>query len=362
MSVENPPLSIVEHYFPQPEKVQISVLGAGNINDTFLVQSASDKIVLQRINKQVFPNPQVLIHNLQQLSHHLQSQKKPETQHWEDAVIVSTRSGQLSVQDNKGNLWRALSYIDKSLSVTKVKTSLQAKQTGWALGHFHSMLMGLNVQTLQVPLPGFHHLSTYLECYDTLKTKKPITKDIKLCRDVIQNERDVALSLERATQERKISQRVIHGDPKIANILFDQNTGKAVSIIDLDTVGPGFIQHDIGDCLRSICNTGGEKGDVGNIKFNLKRCKITLNGYFQKAAALLSPMDKEYIYDGIQAITFELGLRFFTDYLQGNIYFKSTNPEETLKMALVQFTLYRDIRAKEAQIREIISSLNTISD
>jgi hypothetical protein len=224
------------------------------------------------------------------------------------------------------------------------------------------MLMGLNVLTLQVPLPGFHHLSTYLECYDKLTKTKPTTKEIESCRVVIQNERHTALSLERATQAGQITQRVTHGDPKLANILFDRNTGKAVSIIDLDTVGPGFIQHDIGDCLRSICNTGGEKGDVGKIKFDLQLCKITLQGYFQKAAALLSPMDKEYIYDGIQAIAFELGLRFFTDYLQGNIYFKCKNPEETLEMALVQFALYQDITDKEAQIREIISTLHTISD
>jgi Ser/Thr protein kinase RdoA (MazF antagonist) len=362
MSIENPPPSIIEHYFPKTEKVQTTALGAGNINDTFLVQSAKEKFVLQRINGQVFPDPQVLIHNLQQLSQHIQSRQKTETQRWEYAVIVSTLSGQLSVQDNKGNLWRALSYIDKSLSVTKVNTSLQAKQTGWALGHFHNMLMGLNVQTLQIPLPGFHHLSSYLKCYDTLKTTKPITKRIESCKYIIQLKRNAALSLERAAREGQITQRVIHGDPKIANILFDQKTGKAVSIIDLDTVGPGFIQHDIGDCLRSICNTGGEKGHADDTKFDLKLCELTLNGYFQEAAALLSPMDKEYIYDGIQAIAFELGLRFFTDYLQGNIYFKCANPDETLEMALVQFALYQDITDKEAQIREIISNLNTISD
>ncbi len=362
MSVENPPLSIIEHYFSKPEKVQTTVLGAGNINDTFLVQSANDKIVLQCINRQVFPDPQLLIHNLQQLSQHLQSRQKPETQRWEDAVIVSTLSGQLSVQDNNGNLWRALSYIDKSVSVTKVKTSLQAAQTGWALGHFHNMLTGLNVQALQIPLPGFHHLSSYLKCYDKLKTTKPITKNIELCKSIIQLKRNAALSLERAARKGKITQKVTHGDPKIANILFDQKTGKAVSIIDLDTVGPGLIQHDIGDCLRSICNTGGEKGHADDTAFDLKLCETTLNGYFQEAAALLSPMDKEYIYDGIQAIAFELGLRFFTDYLQGNIYFKCTNPEETLEMALIQFTLYQDITEKEAQIRKIISNLNRISD
>lgn len=361
MSVEKPPQNIVEHYFSKADTVLISALGDGNINDTFLAQTAEKKIVLQRINGNVFPDPLVLIHNLQLLSQHIQSKQEIETQRWENALLVPTLTGQASVQDNIGNLWRALSYINKCLSVPKPKTDLQATQTGWALGHFHNKLTGLNVQKMHTPLPGFHHLSSYLRYYDELEETKPNAKEIQWCGDLIQKHRKISLSLERATKVGKIVQRVIHGDPKIANILFDQKTGKAVSIIDLDTVGPGFLQHDIGDCLRSICNTGGEEGHTEDTAFDLKLCEITLNGYFQEAAKLLTPVDREYIYDGIQAITFELGLRFFTDYLQGNIYFKCRNPEETLQKALVQFALFLDISSKEAQIRNIISSLNRAS-
>lgn len=362
MSVKKPPLSIVEHYFPRADTVQITVLGDGNINDTFLAQSAEQKIVLQRINDQVFPNPHLLIHNLQQLSHHLHPKQKTGTQRWQDTVLIPTLTEQPSVQDDNGSLWRALSYIDRSHSVTKPKTILHAAQTGWALGHFHNKLMGLNVQKLHIPLPGFHHLSSYIKCYDALEVTKRQSKEVLLCQEIIQNERSAALSFEQAAREDIIVQRVTHGDPKIANILFDQETGKAVSIIDLDTVGPGFLQHDIGDCLRSICNTGCEEGHHTETAFDLELCKITLNGYFQETAELLSPMDIEYIYDGIQAITFELGLRFFTDYLQGNVYFKSKHPDETLDKALVQFALFRDIRDKEVQIRQIISTLNTVSE
>lgn len=362
MSVKKPPQDILTLYFSKADTVLINVLGDGNINDTFLAQTAEKKIVLQRLNGNVFPDPLVLIHNLQQLNQHIQSKQETETQRWENTILVPTLTGQASIQDNAGNLWRALSYIDKSFSVTKPQNDLQAAQTGWALGHFHNNLIGLDVQKMHIPLPGFHHLSSYLECYDKLDETKPNTKKMLWCRDVIQRNRNISLSLERATKTGKIVQRVIHGDPKIANILFDQKTGKAVSIIDLDTVGPGFLQHDIGDCLRSICNTGGEEGQAEETAFDLKLCEITLNGYFQETAQLLSPLDREYIYDGLQAITFELGLRFFTDYLQGNIYFKCRNPEETLHKALVQFALFLDITRKEVQIRNITSTLNKASD
>ncbi len=353
---------MVEHYFSNADTVQITVLGDGNINDTFLAQSAEQKLVLQRLNGHVFTDPHLLIHNLQQLSHHLQSRQRVARQGWQDAVLVPTLSGEASVQDTEGNLWRALSYIDRSLSLIKVETAFQASETGWALGHFHNMLTGLNVQKLKIPLPGFHHLSSYLKCYDEIGEAGQNSNKTLWCKEVISKERDRALALERAIKTGTIMQRVIHGDPKIANILFDQQTGKAIGIIDLDTVGPGYLQHDIGDCLRSLCNTGGEEGHRGDTTFDLELCEITLRGYFQEAAGLLTLVDREFIYEGIQAITFELGLRFFTDYLQGNIYFKCRNPKETLEKALVQFALFRDITDKEAQIRKIISTLNTMSD
>ena len=351
-----PPRKVLQCYFLTPDDVQVSILGQGNINDTFLVASAKKSMVLQRINQRVFPEPQLLINNPQHLSQHLLSRAETAEQRWEDAVLVPTLDGALSVLDKNNDLWRALSHIGNSISVSRVTTPFQAEQTGWALGHFHKRLTGLDTENLQPPLPGFHHLSSYLNDYDQLHPPVPNhnSAKIRFCMQTIEKERSGALSLEKALNRGEIRQTTIHGDPKIANVLFDQQSGRAVSIIDLDTVGPGLLQHDIGDCLRSVCNTAGEESDPTEVCFDLGICQSTLKGYFQEASELLTPIDRESIFNGVKAITFELGLRFFSDYLQGGIYFKCSTPEETLEKALIQFSLLQDITAKETSIRELV--------
>ncbi len=154
---------ILPHYFIKPADVQISTLGEGIINDTFLAKSPEKCLVLQKINSQVFPDPELLIRNLQVVSNHLQAQVKQRKQRWEDVLLIPTVDGNGFVRDEETNLWRALSYIDNSVSVTKVQTTLQATQTGWALGRFHTKLATLPVQIFANPLPGFHVLSSYLE-------------------------------------------------------------------------------------------------------------------------------------------------------------------------------------------------------
>jgi Ser/Thr protein kinase RdoA (MazF antagonist) len=357
MTILSPPQKILQRYFPATADVQVCVLGEGNINDTFLVKGPQKAIVLQRINDQVFPVPQLLIDNLQQLTRHLLASPGRSRQRWEDAVLVPTLDGSLSVLDGSTKLWRALSYISNSTSISRVTTTLQAEQTGWALGHFHKRLTGLDESRIQVVLPGFHDISSYLSHYDHLLLPTTLNHDpadVRFCVDMIKRERISVLSLERAVRKGNLHPTIIHGDPKVANVLFDQKSGRAVSIIDLDTVGPGLRQHDIGDCLRSVCNTAGEECDPTEVHFNLDVCRSTLKGYFQEAGPLLTTNDREYIYDGLKTITFELGLRFFTDYLQGGSYFKCSSPEETLQKALVQFSLLRDTIDQEHTIRSLL--------
>jgi thiamine kinase-like enzyme len=355
MMQKSPPEEIIQRFCPDSSSMEISTPGEGNINDTFLVRTAEKVIVLQRINDTVFPDPNILTRNLQHLTQHLTSHPNIAEQHWEDAVLIPARDGSPSVRDSKGAVWRALSYIKNSICYSLAETALQAEQTGWALGHFHKRLIGLDVEKMQVPIPGFHNLENYLKQYAQLNTKhiETTSSDVAFCLQVIRNHRESALILEKTYSAQKGLPRIIHGDPKIANVLFDKRNGLAISLIDLDTVGPGLLQHDIGDCLRSVCNKGGEERRIDEVTFDLGLCERTLAGYFKATGAFLTHWERNLIYDGTKAITYELGLRFFMDYLQGGIYFKCNKPEDTLEKALVQFSLLQDIIAKEDTIRSL---------
>ena len=161
--------------------------------------------------------------------------------------------------------------------------------------------------------------------------------------------------LEEARQTGQIPERVIHGDPKLDNFLFDRSGRQALALIDLDTVQPGLVHYDIGDCLRSCCNRRGETadGDAGP-SFDLALCRDLLGAYGEQVGDLLLPAEVELLYDAIRLIPFELGLRFLTDHLEGDRWFRVSQPGENLGKARTQFALAADIERNEAAIRAII--------
>ena len=164
--------------------------------------------------------------------------------------------------------------------------------------------------------------------------------------------------LEEARAQGRLSLSPVHGDPKVNNVLLDTATGKAVALVDLDTVKPGLVHYDIGDCLRSGCNPWGEETEQWEaVRFDPDLGRALLQGYLAGAGGFLSDHDYHYLFAAIRLIAFELGLRFFTDYLAGNVYFKASRPEHNLARALVQFKLTESIEAQEAAIRAFIRDL-----
>jgi Ser/Thr protein kinase RdoA (MazF antagonist) len=171
----------------------------------------------------------------------------------------------------------------------------------------------------------------------------------------VSTRRDWAHVLENAREQGKLHLRPVHGDPKVDNVMIEKSTGNAISLVDLDTVKPGLIHYDIGDCMRSACNPLGEETEKWEaVRFDPEIGAAILQGYLAQARNFLRPADYEYLFDSIRLLTFELGLRFFTDYLAGNVYFKVKHPKHNLQRALVQFKLTESIEVHEAHIRNII--------
>jgi Ser/Thr protein kinase RdoA (MazF antagonist) len=200
----------------------------------------------------------------------------------------------------------------------------------------------------------------YLERFDRVAASRAIrhTAESTYCLRAVSRWRAGAGILEDARAAGAIRLRPIHGDPKVNNVLLDAATGRAVSLIDLDTVKPGLVHYDVGDCLRSSCNPLGEETERWEaVRFEPDLCRAILQGYLPPARSFLTDGDHRLLYEAAHLLAFELGLRFLTDYLEGDIYFKVRHPEHNLARALVQFRLAESIESQEASIRSMLAEL-----
>ncbi len=347
----------------------IAPLGNGNINSTFLVtveptESINQRFVLQCINTQVFPQPELVIQNMSVLSDHLSKSTVNPARRWETPRILLTQQNQPFWIDEVGEYWRVISFIEDAHVLETVETAAQAKEVGYGLAMFHSLISTLPVDRLADTLPGFHITPIYLANYERVLLAQLPREDssedsdqTEFCLAFIDARKEWAHVLEQAKVDGHLQLRPIHGDPKVNNMMMGAN-GEAVSLIDLDTLKPGLIHYDIGDCLRSSCNPLGEETeDWEQVVFDLNLARAMLQGYLTLAGDFLTEQDYDYLYDGIRLIAFELGLRFFTDYLAGNVYFKVKHPTHNLTRALVQFKLTESIEQQEDTLQAIIQAL-----
>lgn len=349
------PRQAAAEFCPDGATCQVTPLGSGNINDTFLVAAEVGPFVLQRINRQVFPEPRRVINNFARVTSHLRGRRGKGGAIFRTALPVPTRTGTLCFCDPQGDYWRGQTYLPHSNCHTLSGAS-QAQQIGRALATFHHLVAGLGGQELADPLPGFHNLPGYLQEFDRVRratTERQDGAPCRYCLESIDRGRQRATLLEEAKIAGLLTIQPIHGDPKIDNFLFDDK-GQADGMLDLDTVGMGIVHYDLGDCLRSCCNRAGEEGVGGQeVTFDLEICRALLQGYFSEAHGLLTASQRAFIFDAVLGITFELGLRFLTDHLRGNSYFRVLQDGENLLRATRQFRLTEAIVAEEAVIRRL---------
>jgi len=360
-------LAVAQQFTPQGKVLDIREYGNGNVNDTFLVtlDSPEEKhFILQRLNTRVFPRPELVMGNLSTMSEHVRRRLKlaplAPPRRWEAPRVLPAQDGRDHFIDPGGSFWRALSFIDAAETFDTIKDMEHAREAGYALGMFHRLLSDLPLESLADTLPGFHITPIYLRHYDEVLAKEGASKSPEKDYGLhsVRERRTWADVLENAKAQGRLRLRPIHGDPKVNNVMMDTATGQAVSLVDLDTVKPGLIHYDIGDLIRSGCNPLGEETEHWEtVRFEPELCRAILQGYLSLARDFLTGYDYEYLYDAIRLLAFELGLRFFTDYLAGNVYFKVSHREHNLARALVQFKLTESIESQERAIRAIIRDL-----
>ncbi|MEN8264040.1 MAG: aminoglycoside phosphotransferase family protein [Nitrospirota bacterium] len=363
---------VAEQFKPSGEITDIREYGNGNINDTFLVTlkygegrfEACPYIILQRLNTKVFKEPELVMQNMRAVTGHIFRRQKSASpaagRRWQVPSVLLTQKGEDHWIDSDGSFWRAISFIDSSESFDEIRDIGHAGEVGHALGMFHNLISDLSPENLADTLKGFHITPQYVQHYNEVLAKQgpEKTPETDYCLRFIEERSSRAHVLENAKACGELRIRPIHGDPKVNNFMMDIYDGHAVGIVDLDTVKPGLVHYDIGDCLRSGCNPLGEETELWEkVRFDTDICRAVLKGYLVSAKEFLNDNDYNYIYDAVRLLAFELGLRFFTDYLEGNVYFKASHRSHNLSRALVQFKLTESIESCEKVIDAIIRDL-----
>ena len=364
----HPYTSIAEQFAQSRRVIDVHEFGNGNINDTYLVSTDADErshpeekhFVLQRINTQVFKQPGLIMQNMRTFTEHVRRRAREESHQWVMPRVISTCDGQDFYLDPEGSFWRAITYVYGTQSFETITDARLAHEVGYALGTFQYLISDLPTSSLSDTLEGFHIMPRYLQNFDRAFSHNghKSSAEVKYCLRFVEQRRAFAHVLENAREQGRLMLRPVHGDPKVNNVMIERSTGRAISIVDLDTVKPGLIHYDIGDCMRSGCNPLGEDAESWEaVYFDPEIGTAILEGYLTQARNFLTAADYEYLFDSIRLLTFELGVRFFTDYLAGNVYFKIRHPQHNLQRALVQFKLTESIEAHETDIRRIIQGM-----
>lgn len=346
----------------------IEPLGQGNVNDTYLVRlgdPARPAAVLQRVNTGVFSSPELVMANLVAFSDHvarrlLEPPRELEGRRWVVPRVFQARADGRPWVWEGSSFWRALGYVERAQSLERIGHSGHAREVGFGLGMFHRLISDLPADHLADTLEGFHITPSYLRQFDQVIAQLGTSPDPELsdCLTFVEQRRSLVPVLEQAKAAGILRERPIHGDPKINNVMLDLEGDQAVALVDLDTVKPGLVHYDIGDCLRSACNPLGEDtADWRAVHFDVSLCEALLGGYGSVASSFLTPADYDHIAVAIRLISFELGLRFLTDHLAGDLYFKTRYRGHNLLRARVQFRLTESIEEQEAAIEAVVAAI-----
>jgi hypothetical protein len=341
--------------------------GSGHIHDTFRIETSEpdrDDYILQRLNNKIFKNIPELQNNIERVTVHLRnklSQIPGSDIKRETLTLIPSREGRTWISDSDGNFWRMYIFISNHHSYNVVDSPGKAFEGGKAIGRFQAMLSDMPGGPLYETIPAFHDVEKRLNTFNEIIGKDPAGRVKSVSSEINEflkraEEMKIILKL---GKEGKIPVRITHNDTKFNNILLDEND-KALCVIDLDTVMPGYVHYDFGDAIRTAANTASEdEKDLTKVKLDIELFKSYAQGYLSETAATLNNVELEYLAFAPRLITYIIGLRFLTDFIDGDNYFKIHHEFHNLARARVQLSLVKSMEEQYEDMQHIIKSLIT---
>ncbi|WP_046003711.1 phosphotransferase enzyme family protein [Pseudoalteromonas rubra] len=345
-----------QHFGLQGASVSLRPIGNGHINTTMLLKNKQRALVVQKLNTCVFPEPEQLVTNARKIEQHLA--RKARDGEYELAIIrhVPTIKGEYLVH-HEDEVWRALEFIGGSYSEDVVDSEVKAKIAANAFGQFAAALDDFDATQLHHVIPNFHNLAMRIEKFEETLSQDPLGRAALCQAEIAFCRAQFSLAQEVVDVEAQLPLRACHNDTKINNMLFCSESNKARAVIDLDTCMPGYWLYDFGDMVRTFCSPEAEDStNLTNVRVREEIFAALVRGYKHPLSASLTDSEKQSFILGAKVMPFMIGLRFLTDYLDGDNYFATKHPEHNLQRAQNQFALYQDIVAKQTQLSHIIDA------
>lgn len=338
---------VVAEFLDPAQRFTLEPLGAGNINDTYLLAAGKQKFLLQRINTAVFQDPAAVQENYRLIYQHLRKQELglqlPE--------LLPTRSGDSFFQDGE-NTWRLVRFLENTVAIEQVDRPEQIAAACHAIGLFLKSLNAGEAPALHTTIPDFHNYPLRLRQLEKAFTADRVGRAAKA-------ERVYAYLLAEQGIFAKFSggelpRRLVHNDPKIGNVLFSPD-GAAVAVIDWDTVMPGFLLNDFGDMVRTMASTAGEnEADLSKVSLHPEFLAVICRSFLLSLSSWLTEAERDSFWLGPQYIVLEQTMRFLADYLRGDTYYKITYPDHNWVRTQNQLQLYRSIVQQQDTLRRLV--------
>lgn len=356
-------LEICQAFGLDGEFVKMEEIHSGHINSTFRVyfKRAEEltEYIIQKVNTSVFTRPVEMMENITTVTEFIREKLEKEGVD-SRRFVMEYRSGKdgryYQVREN-GEFWRCCRFIDRSVSFLKAENSKVVEESGLAFGAFQKYLFDYPVEKLHIVIPHFHNTIMRFGAFrEAIKNdfagRKSGIEDVIAGYFALE---EVAIEPYKMQKRNELPLRVTHNDTKLSNVLFDAETYEHLSVIDLDTVMPGLVAFDFGDAIRIAGNTGEEdEKDLSKVSLDMEKYEAFTRGFLKEVKGFLTENEKKSLPLGAVAMTVECGVRFLTDYLNGDTYFKIHYPEQNLVRAKCQFALAKDMLRRFDEMQEIV--------
>lgn len=362
MSNQQGALAASRHFQITGTLVSAVPYGSGHINDSYCVlfdqAGTPTRLLIQRINHNIFKDPDALMQNIQRVTAHIaQSVAHLPDRDRRVLTLIPAQDGQVFHRDAEGNYWRAYRFIQNARTYDAVESTAQAFQAARAFGRFQQQLTTLPPPRLNDTIPGFHHTPTRLAAF-----QQAVAADVANRAQLAKPEIAFALAHEpiaTALVSASLPERVTHNDTKLNNVMLDDATGEGICVIDLDTVMPGLAPYDFGDMVRAITSPALEdERDLSRVTMQFPMFEALVRGYLSSAGDFLTRPEKQSLVTAGKLITYENGLRFLADYLAGDTYYKIHRHGQNLDRCRTQFKLIESMEQQEEAMHRLVESLS----